>query len=85
MSYTNQQELNNSIVNYQNQKANCEAELAKVSQDLAVANNQLQQIEQQATQLFGTSDINVLTTQMQNLVIESQTLEKELNLLSNEQ
>lgn len=77
-------DLNNSIASYQAQKASCEAELQKVTTDLAVANSNLQQIEQQATHLFGTSDINTLTTQMQNLIIEQQSLEKELNLLAND-
>lgn len=78
----NSQELNTVINNYQNQKAACEQDLQKVSIDIGIAEKNLAQMSQQAITLFGTDNIDQLSTQLQTIITEQQSLEEELNLLN---
>lgn len=75
------QNLNAQISQYQQQKQNCEIELSKTQTNLAVAQSQLNSINQQAQAQFGTTDLNQLQQIQASLLLEKEQLEQQLNQL----
>lgn len=89
--YQNQQNQNvnqqaqsvaSEIDNYVNAKARCESELARSKTNLAIAENQLANVLDQASKMFGTVDIAKLNTMVDDLLIEKRQLEEEINKLN---
>lgn len=76
------QNLNSIIQQFQNQKASIDAELQKLTTELAVMENNLSNHLNLAQEKFGTTDINVLNTILTNLTVESEALSNELNALN---
>lgn len=79
----NQQNLNNLIQQYQTQRAACETEIARLNTELAIGENNLNNLMNKAQETFGTTDINMLNTMLANLTTEVDVLTNQLNQLNN--
>lgn len=79
----NQQNLNNLIQQYQTQRAACETEIARLNTELAIGENNLNNLMNKAQETFGTTDINMLNTMLTNLTTEVDVLTNQLNQLNN--
>lgn len=75
--------INNTIQQYQQQKASVDTELQKINTDIAVSENNLKNLQSKAFEMFGTNDANMLATMLTNLTTEFDTLTTELNNLNN--
>lgn len=70
------------IAQYQAQKQQCEISLQEANTQLAISNNQLEQLKLQAEQQFGTSDVNKLNHILIELNNQKAAYEAELQKLN---
>jgi hypothetical protein len=71
-------DLNNKIAMYQKQKQICESERQTLNTELGISQHNLAQLSTKAKELFGTDNPNELSTLLNDMTLQSETLEQEL-------
>lgn len=77
-----QNNLGSTIQQYQAQRNTCEAESQKLATEVAVLQNNYDQLLAAAREKFGTDDPAMLNNMLINLTTESEALQAELNNLN---
>lgn len=74
----NVNDLNNKIAMYQKQKQICESERQTLNTELGISQHSLAQLSAKSKEIFGTDNPNELSALLNDITLQSETLEQEL-------